>query len=154
MGKAQIRNGRIPVGQQKTGKELWVPLAPQLLEAIVAMSPKDTSPFCFLMTKRGKPFSKETFGNWFRIACDNAGLPHCSAHGLRKATLRRMAELEMANGPMKAVSGQDRDETLAIYTAAANQKKLADHAITALARWEMSAEAGETDDEYRFTAND
>lgn len=156
MGKAQIHEGRLPVTQEKTGAILWVPVAPQLLEAIVAMPPADTSPFCFLVTRRGKPFTKESFGNWFRKACNAAGLPHCSAHGLRKATLRRMAELELANSGMKALSGQTRDETLAIYTRAANQKKLADAAVTALARWELTQRQSEAQPEtaYRFTAND
>lgn len=155
MGKAQIHNGRLPVIQGKTGKVLWIAVAPQLLGAVIAMAPADTSPFCFLTTKWRRPFtSAASFGNWFKKACAEAGLPHCAAHGLRKATLRRMAELEMANKPMKAVSGQERDETLAIYTEGANQKKLADSAITALARWEMRITAGEESDEYRFTAND
>ncbi|KPL67451.1 hypothetical protein SZ64_04630 [Erythrobacter sp. SG61-1L] len=154
MGKAQIRDGRIPITQEKTGKVLWVAMAPQLLEAIVALPPEHTSPFCFLMTKRGKPFTKESFGNWFKKACIAAELPHCTAHGLRKATLRRMAELEMANKTMKSLSGQTRDETLAHYIESANQKRLADNAITALARWEMHSREGEKTDEYRFTAND
>lgn len=154
MGKAQIERGRIPIMQEKTGKILWVALAPQLLEAIVAMKKEDTSPFCFLMTRRGKPFTKESFGNWFKKSCVDAGLPHCTAHGLRKATLRRMAELEMANKSMKSISGQTRDETLAIYIEDANQKRLADSAITALARWEMTVQGSEEHDEYRFTAND
>jgi integrase len=154
MGKAQIRGGRIPITQQKTGKVMWVALAPQLLEAIVAMPPDKTSPFCFLITKFGKGFTAASFGNFFKEACVEAGLPHCTAHGLRKATLRRMAELEMANKTMKSVSGQERDETLAGYIADANQKKLADNAITALARWEMQTRAAGEQDEYRFTAND
>lgn len=154
LGKAQIQNGRLPVTQDKTGKVLWLAVAPQLLEAIIAMPPADTSPFCFLITKRGKPFAKESFGNWFKKACQAAGLPHCTAHGLRKATLRRMAELEMANKVMKSVSGQTRDETLAGYIEGANQKKLADAAITALARWEMQAKSAQGDGDYRFTAND
>lgn len=45
-------------------------------------------------------------------------------------------------------------EFLAARPASANQKKLADAAITALARWEMAATPGGSDDEYRFTAND
>ena len=102
------------------------------------MAPADTSQFCFLMTRRNKPFTKESFGNFFRKACTAAGLPHCSAHGLRKATLRRMAELEMANKTMKSVSGQTRDDTLAGYTATANQRTLADSAIDTLSKWEMS----------------
>jgi integrase len=138
MGRAQIKDGRLPVRQEKTGKSLWLPIAPQLNEAIIAMSPTDTSQFCFLMTRRNKPFTKESFGNFFRKACTAAGLPHCSSHGLRKATLRRMAELEMANKTMKSVSGQTRDDTLAGYTATANQRTLADSAIDTLSKWEMS----------------
>ena len=65
-----------------------------------------------------------------------------------------MAELEMANKSMKSVSGQTRDDTLAHYIEGANQKKLADSAITALARWEFSLKSGAKDDVYRFTAND
>lgn len=138
MGKAQIVDGRIPVEQEKTGATLWLAVSSQLLEAIVAMRPQDTSPFCFLITKRGGPFTKESFGNFFKKACVKAGLPHCSAHGLRKATLRRMAELEMSNNLMKSVSGQSRDETLAIYTKAANQKKMADSAVQQISAWEKT----------------
>lgn len=137
MGMAQTRNGCIPVLQEKTGATLWLPMAPQLVEAIVAMPADLASPFCFLVTKRGrKPFKKESFGNFFRGACNEAGLPNCSAHGLRKATLRRMAELEMSNKSMKSVSGQERDETLAGYIRDANQRRLAASAIERLSSWE------------------
>ena len=39
----------------------------------------------FLTTKGGAAFTPAGFGNWFRECCNDAGLPHCSAHGLRKA---------------------------------------------------------------------
>ena len=52
--------------------------------------------------------------------------------------LRRMAEVEMANKTMKSGSGQTRDDTLAGYTATANQRTLADSAIDTLSKWEMS----------------
>lgn len=154
MGKAQIVGGRIPVTQVKTGKDLWIALAPQLLEAIVAMKPTETSPFCFVISRKGTAYTKESFGNWFKDACVDAGLANHNGHGLRKATLRRLAELQQANKTMKALSGQDKDETLAIYTADADQIRLADHAVTMLARWEMSATAEVGHGEYRFTAND
>ncbi|MBC2668734.1 tyrosine-type recombinase/integrase [Novosphingobium piscinae] len=136
MGRNQIEGGCIPVTQEKTGKLIWVPLAPQLLEAIVAMSPADTSPFCFIVSRKGTAYTKESFGNWFKDACVEAGLPHCNGHGLRKATLRRMAELQMSNKTMKSLSGQERDETLAGYIATADQKRLAAAAIRELAAWE------------------
>lgn len=45
------------------------------------------------MTEFGKPFSVAGFSNRFRKWCNEAGLPHCSAHGLRKAGSARLAEL-------------------------------------------------------------
>ena len=150
MGMAQVKNGRIPVTQGKTGKKLWLLMPPQLLEAIVALPPEQSSPFCFIVSRKGVPYTKESFGNWFKEACVEAGLPHCSAHGLRKASLRRMAELEMANKTMKSVSGQSSDRTLAIYTDDANQTALADAAIRRLAAWET----GVHEDKKKAAAND
>lgn len=43
-----------------------------------------------------KPFTNAGFGNWFRDQCDAAGLPKCSAQGLRKAIMRRMAAIGLA----------------------------------------------------------
>ena len=82
----------------------------QLVEAIEALPPRFSNPSCLLVIHKGKPFTKESFGNWFAKACHEAGLSSKSrAHELRKATLRRMAELGMSNKEMKSVSGQKRD---------------------------------------------
>ena len=43
------------------------------------------------------------FGNKFREWCDEAGLRHCSAHGLRKAAATRLAE----HGAQGAALGRD-----------------------------------------------
>jgi hypothetical protein len=115
---------------------LRLSIAPQLAAAIDAMPAGDA--MCFLVTEWGKPFSVKGFGGWFREQCDAAGLPRCTAHGLRKATMRRMAELEMPNKTMKSVSGHSKDDEVARYTAAANQERLADSAIKQLSDWEMS----------------
>lgn len=138
MGRQHITDGRIKITQSKTGKELLIPVAPQLLEAIVAMPKGKGSHLCFLVTEWGKPFTNAGFGNWFRDQCDAAGLPQCSAHGLRKATMRRMAELGLSNQSMKAVSGHSKDDEVARYTREASQKHLADGAIKKLVEWEMS----------------
>lgn len=144
LGRQHIRHGYIHVGQSKTGKELAIAVAPQLTAAIVAM-PNRGSHLCFLVNAYGKPFSKAGFGNKFREWCDEAGLPKCTAHGLRKATMRRMAELGLGNQTMKAVSGHSKDDEVALYTAAANQKRMARDAIIALSEWEMSNPAAGLD---------
>jgi integrase/recombinase XerD len=41
----------------------------------------------------------------FGAQCGLAGLPHCSAHGLRKACARRLAEAECAPHQIKAITG-------------------------------------------------
>ena len=51
-----------------------------------------SSNLTFLLTDQGKPYTAAGFGNWFRDQCRAAGLSGCSAHGLRKAAARRLAE--------------------------------------------------------------
>jgi integrase len=80
----------LSITQEKTGNHVAIPVLPPIWEALNAM-PKSAQ-LAFLVTDRGKQFTSAGFGNWFRECCDAAGLPHCSAHGLRKAAATRMAE--------------------------------------------------------------
>jgi integrase len=82
-GPRHMKGGRIKYTQEKGGKELWLPAAPQMLEAIEAMPAVGLK--TFIVTEYGNPFTKDGFGNWFRDRCDEAGLPQCAIHGLRKA---------------------------------------------------------------------
>jgi integrase len=135
MSPEDVREGRIAIVQDKTDKALWIPVAPQLLEAITAVEPPAPG-VSFIRSGRGEPYSKESFGNVMRKWCDQAGLLERSAHGLRKAAMRRMAELGITNQGMKSISGHSRDDQVAHYTAAANQSKMADEAIARLSEWE------------------
>lgn len=136
LGREHVRQGKFDIWQTKTGKHLILPIAPPLAAAIAAMPKSDA--MCFIVTQWGHPFSVKGFGGWFRDQCDAAGLPRCTAHGLRKATMRRMAELEMPNKTMKAVSGHSKDEEVARYIESANQERLAESAIQQLVEWELS----------------
>lgn len=143
LGRQHVKDGKFVIRQKKTGKLLKLLIVPQLAAAIDAMPKSDA--MCFIMTEWGRPFSVKGFGGWFREQCDAAGLPHCSAHGLRKATMRRMAEQEMPNKTMKSVSGHTKDDEVARYTEAANQERLAEGALKRLAEWEMSNRSPELD---------
>ena len=83
-----MRNGKIAVRQEKTNTPLLIPIAPELAEAL-ALVPRTN--MTFLLTERGAPFTTAGFGNWFRDRCDEAGLPQCSAHGLRRLAATRLA---------------------------------------------------------------
>ncbi len=49
------------------------------------MQAQDTRVHAYTMKAiGGKPFTTSGFGNKFRDWCDEADLPHCSAHGIRK----------------------------------------------------------------------
>lgn len=123
-GPGHVKGGKINYRQGKTGKDLWLPIAPQLAEAIDAMQRVGLK--TYLVTEFGKPFSAAGFGNKMREWCDQAELPQCTAHGLRKAGARRAAQLEAGNQGLKAVGGWSGDAEVAIYTAAVEQEALAE----------------------------
>jgi integrase len=130
MGRQHVEDGRIRIRQQKTGKALMVPIAPQLKAVLDAVPPGQMT---FLVTEFGKPFTAAGFGNWFRERCNEAGLPQCSAHGLRKAMSRRLAELGASHSQGKALTGHVTDKEFSRYAADADQVALADQAMANLA---------------------
>lgn len=126
MGRQHIAGDSIRVVQNKTGARLAIPLHPELKAAI------DDTPnehLTFLTTAKGKPFSAAGFGNWFREACNGAGLADRSAHGLRKAAARRLAEAGCSVLQIAAVTGHRTLQEVARYTAAADQERLARVAV-------------------------
>jgi integrase len=122
MGRQHIRESILHVRQQKTGIELAIPVH-ATLAAIIAETPADH--LTFLTTQTGKPFSAAGFGNWFRDRCNKAGLSHCSAHGLRKAAARRLAEAGCTMHEIAAITGHASLSEVQRYTKAADQKRLA-----------------------------
>ena len=84
----------------------------------------------FLTTERGAPFTSAGFGNWFRDRCNEAGLRHCSAHGLRKASITRLANLGATTDQMKSISGHTSDAALNVYKKTADQQRLARQAMS------------------------
>ena len=129
LGPQHIREGRIRITQTKTGAPVTIPLHSALIAAISA-SPTDK--LVFLVTQFGKAFTSNGFGNWFRDRCDEAGLPECSAHGLRKAMSRRLAEAGVTNLQGRAVTGHKTDRMFAHYAAEADRGALADEAMANL----------------------
>jgi integrase len=129
MGWGDVVNGMIRVRQQKTGTPLMIPILPGL-EAALADQPKDAP--TFLRTEYGRPYSAAGFGNWMRDRCNEAGLPNCSSHGLRKACARRLAEAGCTHHEIKAITGHKTDAEVRRYTAKADQVLLAHSAFEKL----------------------
>jgi integrase len=133
MGWQHINGELLSVVQDKTGVTLRVPIHPKLFVAIGNMPRKNMT---FLLTEAGAPFSAAGFGNWFRDRCNEAGLKHCSAHGLRKACAARLANAGCTTEQIKAITGHKTLSEVARYTKAADQERNAKQALANLLRSE------------------
>ncbi len=133
MGWQHIGGDTLRVVQDKTGSSLKIPFHPKLVTAIGKMPRKNMA---FLLTEAGAPFSAAGFGNWFRDRCNEAGLPHCSAHGLRKACATRLANAGCTPEQIKAITGHKTLSEVARYTKATDQERNAKQALAILLRSE------------------
>lgn len=140
LGRQHIKNGAFRVRQQKTRKELVLPIAPDLAEAIMAMP--DNGQLTLVTTQQGHPFTPTGFGNRMRKWCDSAGLHHLSAHGLRKTISQRMAMAGAGNQGIKSVTGHSGDSEVALYTRSVDQERLARDTMARLVQWELANRRG------------
>src|SRR5215203_813026 len=106
LGPQHFRNGRVRFRQAKNEHrkpiDIDIPIYPDLAKVIAATP---TRHLTFLVTEYGKPFTSNGFGNKFKDWCRQAELPHCSAHGLRKATATRLAEQGASAHEIMSVTG-------------------------------------------------
>jgi integrase len=144
MGWQHVSGDTIAVRQQKTDTVLLIPMHPQL-GAVLASVPR--SNLTFLITEHGAPFTPNGFGNWWRDRCNEAGLPHCSFHGLRKAAATRLANAGCSVDQVKAITGHRSLAEVARYTRAADQRRLARQAI----EMQLRTERTETEREQKLT---
>ena len=125
-----IRDGRIITDHAKGSDETSVPLLQTTRAALEALA---AAPIKHLVvTSRGKPFTVAGLGNKMREWCDDAGLPHCTTHGLRKAMSRQLAEAGATDAEGQAVTGHKKAATFQRYRAKANRAALADRAFSNL----------------------
>lgn len=130
MGPASIRAGMIEVTQQKTGTRLMIPILPDLAESLASVGNVGAY---FLEVKWGQKPSSDSLGNLMRDWVSAAGLPDdLSAHGLRKASARRLAEAGCTTHQIAAVTGHKNLSEVARYTRAVDQKRLAQQAMDLL----------------------
>jgi integrase len=134
LGRQHQRDGWLRFVPQKTRYKRLEPTEKPILPIladIIARSP--TGDLTYLITEYGNPFTAAGFGNWFRERCDEAGLLHCSAHGLRKAGATIAAENGATDRQLMALYDWTSEKQANVYTAAANRKRLAGQAAQLLA---------------------
>ena len=118
LGRQHVHNGWLRFSQHKTKTKVELPILPALQNTLDA-SP--TGDHTFLITEKGNAYSAAGFGNWFRDRCNEAGLPKCSAHGLRKASATRAAENGATANQLMAMFGWLKIGEAERYTKAAQR---------------------------------
>ena len=128
--RANIAGARVRYRRAKTGQQVDLPILQELgrelsylpLTQMVLLSREDGL----------KGYANESFGNLFRRWCADAELPHCAAHGLRKAGARRLAEVSATEFEVMSFLGHGTAREASRYVAAANRATLADSGMAKL----------------------
>ena len=128
-GRQHVKNGVLTLPTVKTGEVIWATILLPLEKSLAA---GPTGDLAFIVGKRRQPMTKESFGNWFREVCVATGLPHCSAHGLRKAGAVRAAEAGATESELEAMFGWRGGKMASHYTRMANRKKLSQNGFANL----------------------
>lgn len=127
VGSKNVVGNRLELYHSKNDSATSIPIAPNLRKALDAC-PSDP----FISTIYGKPYTSTGFYNWFKRACEKAGIGHCSPHGLRKAISRQLAESGATVLEGRAVTGHKTDKEFMRYAEAANRRLMADRALANL----------------------
>ncbi|WP_210485362.1 tyrosine-type recombinase/integrase [Microvirga antarctica] len=132
LGRQHVRDGtmkfRVYKNRLRKHVEIEIPVLPELRAVIDSTS--DKGDLAFLISDHGRPWANgDSFGNRFRDWCTEAGLPHCSPHGLRKAGASVAAGNGATESQLMAIYGWSDPKMAALYTRSANRKKLANDAM-------------------------
>jgi integrase len=130
LGRQHVRDGVATIKTEKSGfkTEVSLPILP-VLQATLDAGP--CGDLTFIVGENGRPLTKESFGNLFKAACKEAGVPG-SAHGVRKIAATRAADNGATEAELMAIFGWTDSKMAAHYTRTANRKRLAAQAMQKL----------------------
>lgn len=114
---------------KKSRRTIECPITPELRAAIDAT---ETGDLTYLINDLGKAFTIDGLGNKVREWCDQAGLPRCSSHGLRKAAAVTLAENGATAPELRAIFGWAKLETAETYIRQAQSRVMAGNAFARL----------------------
>lgn len=121
LGRQHLKDGLFSLATEKTGQTVFIPIFDEFTAAVEA---GPTSDLTYICGGSGKPLTKESFGNYFRVACQAAGVEK-SAHGLRKLAASRAAEHGLSVAELESMFGWSGGTMASFYTKKADRKRLA-----------------------------
>jgi len=120
-------------GRNRHPVEIESRLTPELIAAIERTKIGNQT---YVLSSRNTAYTIESFGNAFSRWCGEAGLPHCSAHGLRKAAAVAYAESGATGPELMAVFGWSNLRTAQIYIEKAEKRRMRANAFNRRAEYE------------------
>jgi integrase len=135
LGRQHVqRDGTLRIRNEKTGAIVHLDILPPLREALMAGPKPPAGQLAFVTWKRGVAVGKEHLGAEFIKVAEEAGLKDRSAHGLRKAAARRLADEGVGVNELMAIFGWSRPDMAIYYTRSADKKKMSVRAMGGLVR--------------------
>ena len=132
MSRANIKGPHIWYRRGKTGQDVKLPLE-YLPELQIELQQLPHKSVMFFTHGDDKPYTVESFGNWFADQCNAAKLPaKCRAHGLRKHGATRLAERGASEFQIMAFLAHKTPVEARRYVQAANRATLAADALALL----------------------
>src|SRR6516165_9722308 len=125
LSRQHVRDGVACLKTEKTDTPVALPILPVLAQTLRAGPCGDLT---FIAGAKGRPMTKESFGNEFRDACRAAGI-NKSAHGLRKIAAIRCAQNGATVPQMNAIFGWTGAKMALHYIELANREKMAADAM-------------------------
>jgi integrase len=148
VGRQHVRDGICTFRTEKSGETITVtiPILP-VLQTTLDAGP--TGELAFVCGTRGKPLTKESFGNLFKAACVKAGVDGKSAHGLRKIGATRAANNGATVAQLEALFGWRGGGMAALYTRSADRARLGKEAAGLLVRNDLATSIPSPDQKVR-----
>lgn len=139
-----LKGDRLQYRRQKTEGAssvlIDIPVHPELRKVLEQL-PRDK--LTFLETRGGRSRTANGLGTAMRKWCDDAGLPKCAAHGLRKACATRLAEAGATEREIMAWTGHTSPTMVQVYAGKARRGMLADHGFEKLIKNEQGSRVDE-----------
>jgi len=123
LGPLHVIDGMIEFQAQKTKEWCYVPVLPDM-QPIIDEAMADGRE-TFIAGESGKPYAAESLGNMMQRWFAECGLPHCSAHGIRKYAATNFANHGVSAHQLMAIFGWKKISQAEVYTKKVDRRKLA-----------------------------
>lgn len=119
-GRQHLNGNVLTIRTKKTSTVVTAELPDELLRII---GQTKTGDMAFIIGDHGRPYTKESFGNWFGDCCREAGV-NKSAHGIRKLSATLAANGGSTTHELMAQFGWATTQQAEVYTKGADRARL------------------------------